>query len=74
MATAERNWLSEDIIQACECLEAWWDSGLMAPWNGGEEEEEEEEEGGGGGGGGGLLRASYKCISIETNSRQSLSQ
>jgi hypothetical protein len=41
----------------------------MVSWNGEEEEEEEE-----GGGGGGLLRASYKCISIETNSRQSLLQ
>jgi hypothetical protein len=28
MATAERNRLSEDIIQACECLEAWWDNGF----------------------------------------------
>jgi hypothetical protein len=51
----------------------------MVSWNGEEEEEEEEEEGGGGGEegggrGGGLLRASYKCISIETNSRRSLSQ
>jgi hypothetical protein len=27
MATTERNRLSEDIIQACECLEAWWDNG-----------------------------------------------
>ena len=29
MATAERNRLSEDIIQACECLEAWWDNVFM---------------------------------------------
>jgi hypothetical protein len=40
----------------------------MVSWN---REEEEEEEGGGGGA---LYRASYKCISIETNSRQSLPQ
>jgi hypothetical protein len=35
----------------------------MVSWNRGEEEEEEE---------GALFRASYKHISIETNSRQSL--
>src|SRR5271156_2087339 len=29
MVTAERNRLSEDIIQACECLKAWWDNGFM---------------------------------------------
>jgi hypothetical protein len=39
----------------------------MVSWNGEEEEEEEEEEGA-------LLRAGYKCISIETTSRQSLPQ
>jgi hypothetical protein len=37
----------------------------MVSWNGEEEEEEEE---------GALLWASYKCFSIETNSRQSLPQ
>jgi hypothetical protein len=63
MATAERNRLSEDIIQACECLKAWWDNGFME-WRRKEEEEGE----------GALSRASYKCISIETNSRQSLPQ
>jgi hypothetical protein len=29
MITAERNRLSQDIIQACECLKAWWDNGFM---------------------------------------------
>jgi hypothetical protein len=29
MVTAERNRLSEDIIQACECLKVWWDNGIM---------------------------------------------
>jgi hypothetical protein len=29
MVTAERNRLLEDIIQACECLKAWWDHGIM---------------------------------------------
>jgi len=29
MVTAERNRLSEDIIQACECLKAWWDNDIM---------------------------------------------
>ena len=29
MVTVERNRLSEDIIQACECLKAWWDNGIM---------------------------------------------
>jgi hypothetical protein len=29
VVTAERNRLSEDIVQACECLKAWWDNGFM---------------------------------------------
>ena len=29
IVTTERNRLSEDIIQACECLKAWWDNGIM---------------------------------------------
>jgi hypothetical protein len=29
MVTMERNRLSEDIIQACEYLKAWWDNGFM---------------------------------------------
>jgi len=29
MITAERNRPDDDIIEACECLEAWWDSGIL---------------------------------------------
>jgi hypothetical protein len=42
--------------------------GTIVSWNREEEEEEEEEEEGA------LFRASYKCISIEINSKQSLPQ
>jgi hypothetical protein len=30
MITQERNSLAEDIIQACECLKWWWDTGVIA--------------------------------------------
>jgi hAT family C-terminal dimerisation region len=30
MITQERNSLAEDIIQACECLKSWWDTGVIA--------------------------------------------
>jgi len=29
LLTPERNALSEDIIDACECLKAWWKKGLI---------------------------------------------
>ena len=29
LLTPERNALSEDIIEACECLKAWWKKGLI---------------------------------------------
>jgi hypothetical protein len=29
LLTPERNQLSEDIIEACECLKAWWKKGLI---------------------------------------------
>jgi hypothetical protein len=47
--------------------------GTMVSWNREEEEEEEEEEKGGEEETA-LFRASYKCISIEINPRQSLLQ
>ena len=33
LVTPERNRLSDDIIEAIECLKAWWDSGIISqPW------------------------------------------
>ena len=29
LITAERNKLGDDIIEATECLKAWWDAGLL---------------------------------------------
>src|SRR4030095_5704117 len=29
LLTPERNQLTEDIIEACECLKAWWKKGLI---------------------------------------------
>jgi hypothetical protein len=30
LVTPERNRLSDDIIEATECLKAWWDSGVIS--------------------------------------------
>ena len=29
LITLERNALADDTIEACECLKAWWDQGLI---------------------------------------------
>jgi hypothetical protein len=29
LITAERNALADDTIEACKCLKAWWDQGLI---------------------------------------------
>jgi hypothetical protein len=30
MITPQRNTLGDDIIEACECLKAWWRKGVLA--------------------------------------------
>jgi len=31
LVTPERNRLADDVVEACECLKAWWDCGVIKP-------------------------------------------